>query len=122
MHSTHAGTGPATAAPRRIRADHLQLVLVAHRMGKHNTDLAQFAARSGYLPLINACRCGKRALTNFDARAAITPAYTPMWAGHIDNVFSRTQREHGAREVRRIWGRGVKTLLSEPAALRVRAQ
>lgn len=120
MHTAQAASAPATPAPRRILADHLQLVLVAHRMARHNTDLAQFAARSGHMPLLNACRCGKRPLTAFDSQAASTPAVAPMWAGNIDNVFSRTQRQHGGAEVRRIWGRGIRSLLADPIALRVR--
>lgn len=123
MHSAQAGTGPANtlaAAPRRIQAEHLQLVLVARRAARHSPQgLAQYAAMTGWLPLINACKCGQRKPTIFDGVAATTPACVPMWVGSIHKVFERTQRELGGREVRRIWGRGIRSLLADPIALRL---
>lgn len=115
-------TATAQPAPRRILAEHLQLALVARRAARHSPQgLAQFAAYTGCAPLFNDCTPQPKRIGAYEKRCASTPLVSPMWTGHIEKLALRTQREHGRREVLRIWGLGVRGLKAHPIALRVKA-
>lgn len=116
QHTAQAATKPATPAPRRILAKDLQLVLVSRRMAQHQPALAQFAAMTGYPMVFTGCTTRRFGL----AKEATQPTASPMWTGDLASLASRTQREHGGAEVRRIWGRGIRSLMADPIALRVR--
>lgn len=115
MHTAQAASAPATPAPRRILAKDLQLVLVSRRMSNRQPALAQFAAMTGYPMVFNGCATRRFGL----AKEATQPTVSPMWTGDLGSLAARTQREHGGAEVRRIWGRGIRSLMADPIALRV---
>lgn len=115
QHTAQAASAPATPAPRRILAKDLQLVLVARRLA-HQPALAQLAAMTGYPTVFTGCTTWRFGL----AKEATQPTASPMWTGGLASLAARTQRQHGAAEVRRIWGRGIRSLMADPIALRVR--
>lgn len=88
-----------------IRVDHLRLALLARR-----TRIGRWCAYSTHPATGGDC-------TNHKPwRAHGGPLPSPWFAGDIAKLAEQTHRQHGAREVRRTWGIGVRALCAERRA------
>lgn len=106
--------------PITIRAQDLHLLLAAARLRRFTHGrTCQLCALSA-APLIEVdCATSSRwtrpGAIDDARRFGLNPArVTPMQRGHIAQVYERTNREHGRREVLRTWGAGIRALRAEP--------
>lgn len=105
MHSTQAGTGPATAAPRRILLADLRSTLRKRGVPAPLGGM-RFAAMTGRPSVLAGC-CNE---LKPEPASAVSPALVPMFAGYVLLAARRLRRTHGSREVQRTFGRGVRSL------------
>ena len=98
---------------RIIKADHVELALVTHRMRKANPTLAQFCALSNGATWQS---CDRRTST---AGRANRWTHPPMMLAMLPSVspklITRTRMSYGLREVKATWGIGYKAMLAEVA-------
>ena len=91
-----------------IRADHLQLALVARRIAQRQQaggeNGCRWAAMSAHVTTQD---CNRRGGTY---RIPAPPMLTPMSAGRIDRAIERVRMLDGLDGVRRVFGRGVRAM------------
>lgn len=102
-----------------IRAADLSLVLGACILRRHTTGRTCLLAAMSPAPLVDVdCHHGRPPTADMLRLAARTAGrgvrVTPIRRGWMCQLYDRTMRRHGAAEVRRTWGTGIRALRHEP--------
>jgi hypothetical protein len=108
---------PQTAT---IRAEDLDLVLVAHRLRSHTNGRTPALCVLSPGPLLqvdcaSSSEWTRPGLIERAKRIGVARLNGQvMHRGHIGRLYERVRREHGLAEVKRTWRTGIRALLAEP--------
>lgn len=96
---------------RYIKAEHVELALVARKIAALQIEGGKPAARwAAMSDGVSTQDCSRRRSAY---RLPVPPLMMPMHRGQFDRVIERTRLACGLAEVRRIWGVGLRALQAE---------
>lgn len=96
---------------RYIKAEHVELALVARKIASLQVEGGKPAARWAAMSNgVSTQDCSRRPSAY---RLPVPPLMMPMHRGQFDRLLERTRRAYGLDEVRRIWGCGLRALQAE---------
>lgn len=111
QHPQAAGSG------QTIKADDLKFALAASKLRRHTGGRTCQLAVLTAGPVLRAdCSHRNRLHSREDVQrhGTFKSMVTPLERGHMAEVVMRTRWLHGLAEVRKTWGTGIRTLLTEP--------
>lgn len=94
-----------------ISAEHLKLVLIAHRSRKAGIPVSRFAAVSDHLR--TTARCDTRDHGRAHAVIKAPPLLYPLIPSVLPSLVDRVKLTYGLPEVQRTWGTNYKRLMQE---------
>lgn len=101
----------SSANQRVISAEHLKLVLIAHRARKAGIQVSRFAAVSDHLR--TTARCDTRDHGRAHAVIKAPPLLYPLIPSVLPSLVDRVKLTYGLPEVQRTWGTNYKRLMQE---------